>query len=299
MNFIENLVVKVSSDRISLTSVVKENSDTLKMLNANVNRIMKHVVDNETTKSNKHMIDTCTTTYVAHPLKSSEKKESSMQFKNADEMLVDRRPNIMKRQCLSMVVDSSTPRKTTMISPKIQIPFAKGLEFDMGGPRNPKLLTLHNSSIVDQHPLQSMFKCHSHRGGNQSEVTTSTPYLCSKWMRRILAEHNFSKDDMRSANELRKSLMSTIADNITRQVVEQVKKAMEVVGSAQPVPDGEPSHRSEGRSTFRLMEHGKDAVQSETSDRLPRERQGGCAAEEHVTRSAQGKIIVSATASTP
>ena len=65
MNFIENLVVKVSSDIISLTSVVKENSDTLKMLNANVNRVIKHVVDNETTKSNKHMIDTCSTTYIA------------------------------------------------------------------------------------------------------------------------------------------------------------------------------------------------------------------------------------------
>ncbi|KAJ8443114.1 hypothetical protein Cgig2_030882 [Carnegiea gigantea] len=87
MNFIKNLVVKVSSDIISLTSVVKENSDTLKMLNANVNRLMKHVVDNETMKSNKHMIDTCTTTYIAHPLKSSEKKESPMQFENVDEIV--------------------------------------------------------------------------------------------------------------------------------------------------------------------------------------------------------------------
>ncbi|KAJ8429294.1 hypothetical protein Cgig2_000219 [Carnegiea gigantea] len=74
MNFIENLVVKVSSDIISLTSAVKENGDTLKMLNANVNRLMKHMVDNETTKLNKHMTDTCTTTYIAHPLKSSETK---------------------------------------------------------------------------------------------------------------------------------------------------------------------------------------------------------------------------------
>jgi len=87
MNFIENLVVKVSSDIISLTSVVKENSDTLKMLNANVNRFMKHMVDNKTMKSNEHIIDTCTTTYIAHPLKSSEKKESPMQFENADRCL--------------------------------------------------------------------------------------------------------------------------------------------------------------------------------------------------------------------
>ncbi|KAJ8421985.1 hypothetical protein Cgig2_003618 [Carnegiea gigantea] len=81
----------VSSDILSLTSVVKENSDTLKMLNANVNRLMKHMVDNETSKSNKHLTDTCTTTYIAHPLKSSEKKEPPMQFENADEIKRRRR----------------------------------------------------------------------------------------------------------------------------------------------------------------------------------------------------------------
>ncbi|KAJ8434629.1 hypothetical protein Cgig2_033115 [Carnegiea gigantea] len=62
-------------------SLEAQNSDTLKMLNANVNRLMKHVVDNETTKSNEHMTDTCTTTYIAHPLKSSEKKESPIKRK--------------------------------------------------------------------------------------------------------------------------------------------------------------------------------------------------------------------------
>ena len=127
-----------------------------------------------------------------------------MQFETADEMYADRRLNIMKRQCLSTVVDSSTPGKTTMISQEIQIPFAKGLEFDMGRSRNPNMLTLHNSPVVDQHPLQSMFKCHSHRGGNQSKVTTTIPHPCSKRKRRIAAEHNFSKDDMTSANELTK-----------------------------------------------------------------------------------------------
>ena len=165
---------------------------------------MKHMVDNETSKSNKPMTDTCTTTYSAHPLKSSEKKESHMQFENAGEMFADRRSNIMKRQCLPTVVDSSTPGKTTMMSPKIQIPFAKGFEFDMGRSRNPNLLTLHNSPVVDQHPLQSTFKCHAHRGGNQSKVTTSIPHPCSKRKRRIAAEHNFSKDGMTSANELTK-----------------------------------------------------------------------------------------------
>ncbi|KAJ8423052.1 hypothetical protein Cgig2_011173 [Carnegiea gigantea] len=123
MNFIENLVVKVSSAIILLTSIIKENSDALKMLNANVNRLMKHVVDNETTKLNKHMTNTCATTYIAHPSKSSEKKESPMQFENADEM-----------------------------------------------------------------------------------VTTSTPHPCSKQKRRIVAKHNFSKDGMRAANELTKSI---------------------------------------------------------------------------------------------
>ncbi|KAJ8441864.1 hypothetical protein Cgig2_034123 [Carnegiea gigantea] len=88
---LEDKGAPVSSDIISLTSVVKENSDTLKMLNANVNRLIKHIVDNETSKSNKHMTDICTTTYIAHPLKSSEKKESHMQFENAGEIKRKRR----------------------------------------------------------------------------------------------------------------------------------------------------------------------------------------------------------------
>ncbi|KAJ8445652.1 hypothetical protein Cgig2_009053 [Carnegiea gigantea] len=66
-----------------------------------------------------------------------------------------------------------------------------------------------------------------------------------------------------------KSLMSTMADAITRQVSEQVKRAMEVAGSAQPVPEGEPSRRPEGRPSFRLMEHGREVARSDRSDRLP------------------------------
>ena len=88
-------MVKVSSYIISLTSVVKENSDTLNILNAD--RLMKHVVDNETAKSNKHMIETCARTCIAHPLKSSERKELPIKFENADEMSTDRIPNIIKR----------------------------------------------------------------------------------------------------------------------------------------------------------------------------------------------------------
>ncbi|KAJ8421792.1 hypothetical protein Cgig2_002954 [Carnegiea gigantea] len=196
---------------------VKENSDTIKMLNAIVNRHMKHVVDNETMKRNKHMTNKCATTYIAHPPKSSEKKESPIKFENVDEMYADRRPNIMKRQYLSMVVDSPTPSKTTLMPPKIQIPFAEAFEFDMGRPRNSNLLTLYNSPVVNRYPLKSMFKCDSHHGENWSRVTTSTPHLCSKRKRRIVVEHNFSKDDMRAANELTKSIsvVKHVVDNET------------------------------------------------------------------------------------
>jgi len=96
-----------------------------------------------------------------------------------------------------------------------------------------------------------------------------------------------------------KSLMSTMADTITRQVAEQVKKVMEVTGSAQPIQDGEPSHRPEGRPAFRLMEQGREAVRSERSNRLSRGRQEGRGMEEPVVRSIQGKTVVSTAASTP
>ncbi|KAJ8420209.1 LOW QUALITY PROTEIN: hypothetical protein Cgig2_025833 [Carnegiea gigantea] len=78
-----------------------------------------------------------------------------------------------------------------------------------------------------------------------------------------------------------KGLMSTVADTITRQVSEQVKKAMDAA------------------SSFRLMEHGRVVARSDRSDRLPLDQQRGRAAEEPVARSAQGKIAISATASTP
>ena len=79
-----------------------------------------------------------------------------------------------------------------------------------------------------------------------------------------------------------KSLMSTMADAITHQVSEQVKRAMEVAGSAQPVPEEELPHQPEGRPSYRLMEHGREAARSNKSDRLPLGRWGGCAAEEPV-----------------
>ena len=73
-----------------------------------------------------------------------------------------------------------------------------------------------------------------------------------------------------------KSLISTMADAITCQVSEQVKKAMEATGSAQPVPEGEPSLRLEGRPSFRLMEYGRQVAQLDRSDRLPLGWQEAC-----------------------
>ncbi|KAJ8420466.1 hypothetical protein Cgig2_010852 [Carnegiea gigantea] len=51
-----------------------------------------------------------------------------------------------------------------------------------------------------------------------------------------------------------KSLMSTMVDAITRQVTEQVKRVVEVTGSARPVHGEETSHRSEGMPSLRHVE---------------------------------------------
>ncbi|KAJ8422036.1 LOW QUALITY PROTEIN: hypothetical protein Cgig2_027267 [Carnegiea gigantea] len=51
-----------------------------------------------------------------------------------------------------------------------------------------------------------------------------------------------------------KSLMSTTTDAITRQVSDQVKRAMEMGDSARPVHEGEPSHQLEGMSSFHPLE---------------------------------------------
>ncbi|KAJ8421339.1 hypothetical protein Cgig2_019204 [Carnegiea gigantea] len=52
--------------------------------------------------------------------------------------------------------------------------------------------------------------------------------------------------------------MSTMANAITRQVSEQFKRAMEVAGSAKSVHEEEPSHRSEGMTSLRPMEHSRE-----------------------------------------
>ncbi|KAJ8433088.1 LOW QUALITY PROTEIN: hypothetical protein Cgig2_014136 [Carnegiea gigantea] len=70
-----------------------------------------------------------------------------------------------------------------------------------------------------------------------------------------------------------KSLMSTMADAITRQVTEQVKRAIEVAGSTRPVHGEEPSHRSEEIPSLCLVERSREAT--------------------------RGRIAASATASTP
>ena len=74
INLIENLVLNVCGDIISLRRVADENNDKLNVLNANVNTLIKHVIGNENTKSNKDTSTTCGTTYDVHPLKSVQKK---------------------------------------------------------------------------------------------------------------------------------------------------------------------------------------------------------------------------------
>ncbi|KAJ8422129.1 hypothetical protein Cgig2_024216 [Carnegiea gigantea] len=66
-----------------------------------------------------------------------------------------------------------------------------------------------------------------------------------------------------------KSLMSNMADTITRQVSEQVKKAMDIAGSAQPVPAGGFLHQPESRPSFHPREHGREVMRSERSAQLP------------------------------
>ena len=70
-----------------------------------------------------------------------------------------------------------------------------------------------------------------------------------------------------------KSLMSNMADTITREVSKQVKKAMDTAVSAQPVPARGFPHRPEGRPPFHLIEHGGEVTQSERSARIPIGRQ--------------------------
>jgi len=65
-----------------------------------------------------------------------------------------------------------------------------------------------------------------------------------------------------------KSLMSAMADAITRQVSEQVKRAMEVKGSTKPVHGEEPFHRPKGMSSLRPVECGREGTRSDRSERL-------------------------------
>jgi len=78
----------------------------------------------------------------------------------------DERPNLKKSHDLSTDVESSASMKTNLMFSKIHIPFNKGFEFDMHRPRNPNLLNLHTSSIVDHHPIKSALKYASYGGVN-------------------------------------------------------------------------------------------------------------------------------------
>ncbi|KAJ8424179.1 hypothetical protein Cgig2_015913 [Carnegiea gigantea] len=104
-----------------------------------------------------------------------------------------------------------------------------------------------------------------------------------------------------------KSLMSTMADAITHQVSEQVKRAMEAASSARPpltfeyslVYEGEPSHRSGGISSPRPTERGPEVSRSDRSGRLPTGQLRQCAAMEPTGCPAQGTTTGSATALPP
>ncbi|KAJ8424431.1 hypothetical protein Cgig2_010660 [Carnegiea gigantea] len=73
-----------------------------------------------------------------------------------------------------------------------------------------------------------------------------------------------------------KSLMSTMADAVTRRVSEQVKRTIEATSSARPpvafeyplVHEGEPSHRSGTIPSPRPTERGRGVSQSDQSGRL-------------------------------
>ncbi|KAJ8434115.1 hypothetical protein Cgig2_024233 [Carnegiea gigantea] len=97
-----------------------------------------------------------------------------------------------------------------------------------------------------------------------------------------------------------------MADAITRQVSEEVRRAMEVAGTANPIlpleypfaREGEPSHCLEEMLSLRPMEHSREVARSERSDRLPTGRHEGREAMELIGRSARETIAVLATAST-
>ncbi|KAJ8424900.1 hypothetical protein Cgig2_007625 [Carnegiea gigantea] len=104
-----------------------------------------------------------------------------------------------------------------------------------------------------------------------------------------------------------KSLMSTMADAITRQVSEQVKRAMEAASSARPPPaleyqlvhKGEPSHRLEGIPSPHPTERGREVSQSDQSGWLPTGQLRRRAAMEPTGCLERGITTGSATTSTP
>ncbi|KAJ8431790.1 hypothetical protein Cgig2_027958 [Carnegiea gigantea] len=99
--------------------------------------------------------------------------------------------------------------------------------------------------------------------------------------------------------------MSPMADAITRQVSEQVKRAMEVAGSARPLLSlntcwlmkGNPLTGQMGCRPFAPRSH--EVAQSARSGQPPIGQQGRRAALEPIGRSARGTTTGSTTASAP
>ncbi|KAJ8452572.1 hypothetical protein Cgig2_004908 [Carnegiea gigantea] len=101
--------------------------------------------------------------------------------------------------------------------------------------------------------------------------------------------------------------MSTMVDAITRQVSEQVKRAMEAASSARLPPafdyplvhEGEPSRRLEGIPSPRPAKRGREVSQSDRSGRPHTGQLRLGVAMEPTGHPAQGTTTRSATASTP
>ncbi|KAJ8421184.1 LOW QUALITY PROTEIN: hypothetical protein Cgig2_011312 [Carnegiea gigantea] len=103
------------------------------------------------------------------------------------------------------------------------------------------------------------------------------------------------------------SLMSTMADAITRQVSEQVRRAMEAASLARPHPpfdyplvhEREPSHRPERMLSPRYAEHGRELSRSDWSGRPNTGQLGRRATMGPTGRLTQGETIRSIAACTP
>ena len=99
--------------------------------------------------------------------------------------------------------------------------------------------------------------------------------------------------------------MSTMADTITRQVTEQVRRALEMTGTDnRPNPLEHPTLRAglscqQEPMSLCPADHAREGLLSDRTNRLLDGRQGGRATLDIVGQSERGWTVASATASTP